>query len=357
MTFCLYTNSLSEHQLPLARELAERLGEANFRYYYVGACQKFQQGTDEAWSARFDPGNAEQVRFLGHADVVLVGGLRPVALMEARLKAGKTTLYMSERWFKPILVYLGHFELRIPGWVRLLVPSYRRMAKQFASFFLDEHFRYLPIGPWAARDMERLLLKFHSREVVGQQVARFIPWGDFVAPSSESASPRPRTEDTTNRPRRVLYIGRLLKLKHIETIIKAVRLAQKQRPMELTIVGEGPELAYLQRQSVNAPVVFRPAVPLQEVRKIMREHDVMVFASNAFDGWGATVLEALTEGVPVLGTYETGASAAILPEANLFHCGDYRTLAEKLAGDVSLTPIGEWTAEAAAQTLISLCSL
>lgn len=361
MTFCLYTNSLSEHQLPLARALARRLGEGSFCYLYTGDCQKFQQGTDETWSARVAQGNGEQKRTLEEADVVLVGGLRPIELMESRLKAGRTTFYMSERWFKPILIYIGHIELRIPGWVRMFAPSYRRMAKRFAALFMNEQYRYLPIGPWAAQDMKRLLRSFYSRAEVARFVERFIPWGDFVAPSvyqsnrSSVAQPPVSSRQSVSQvtqPLKVLYIGRLLKLKHVETIIKAVRLAHKTRPMSLTIVGEGPELDYLKQQASDVSVEFRSAVPLKEVRKVMREHDVMVFASNGFDGWGATVLEALTEGVPVIGTHETGASAAILPPTNLFHCGDYKALAEKLTGEIPVVPVGEWTAESAAERLL-----
>lgn len=350
MRFCLYTNSLSEHQLPLARALARRLGDGNFCYFYTGACQKFQQGAEERWSRRVDHKDTTVKLSLEVADVVLIGGLRPIGLLETRIKAGRTTLYMSERWFKPILIYLWHFEIRIPGWVRMLVPSYWRMAKRFAELFKSDCYRYLPIGPWAARDMERLLRRFYPRVEVARIVARFIPWGDFVASTNEPNMLS--TERRTGARRRVLYIGRLIKLKHVETIIKAVRLAQKTRPISLTIVGEGPELAYLRRQAVGAPVVFRPAVSLMEVRRVMREHDVMVFASNGFDGWGATVLEALTEGVPVIGTCETGASAAVLPEANLFHCGDFRALAKKLSGEIQLTPIGDWTADNAAERLL-----
>lgn len=35
MKFCFYTNSVSPHQLPLARELINRLGAENYRYVYT----------------------------------------------------------------------------------------------------------------------------------------------------------------------------------------------------------------------------------------------------------------------------------------------------------------------------------
>ena len=62
----------------------------------------------------------------------------------------------------------------------------------------------------------------------------------------------------------------------------------------------------------------------------MREHDVYILASNEQEGWGATVNEALEEGMTVLGTYEAGASAALLPQGQLFHAGDWKALAKAL---------------------------
>ena len=81
-------------------------------------------------------------------------------------------------------------------------------------------------------------------------------------------------------------------------------------------------------------VALHPPVSIESVRKLMREHDVYVLASNASEGWGAVVPEALEEEMLVLGTYEAGASAALLPEENLFHCGDWKELAKKLS-DIS----------------------
>lgn len=103
------------------------------------------------------------------------------------------------------------------------------------------------------------------------------------------------------------------------------------------------------------PVRFLPSQPIAKIREIMREHDVYVFASNCFDGWGAVVSEAVEEGMKVLGTYETGAAATILPESNLFHCGDYKTLAKKLMGEIPVVPIGAWSARRAAERMIALC--
>jgi glycosyltransferase involved in cell wall biosynthesis len=103
-------------------------------------------------------------------------------------------------------------------------------------------------------------------------------------------------------------------------------------------------------------IQFHPPVPIDEVRKLMREHDVYVLASDAYEGWGAVVNEALEEGMRVIGTFEAGASAAMLPKERLFHCGDYKALATLLEkeckGELPPCSIGDWTAEKAAKRLV-----
>ena len=69
----------------------------------------------------------------------------------------------------------------------------------------------------------------------------------------------------------------------------------------------------VRRLMLEDMVMFMPAQPMEKVRELMREHDLFVLASNAYEGWGAVVSEALEEGMRVLGTFEAGASAAILP--------------------------------------------
>ena len=131
--------------------------------------------------------------------------------------------------------------------------------------------------------------------------------------------------------------------------------------LSLDIYGAGPEEVRLKKMAAKYGnvITFHPPVTMAEVRKLMRRHDVYVFASNSFDGWGAVVPEALEEGMLVLGTYEAGASAALLPEDNLFHCGDWKELAKKLS-DISKVkrvrlPEG-FTPAGAAKRLVALAS-
>ena len=339
-----YTNSLSAHQLPLDRELVKRIGADNFRYIYTN---EFLQGGAQEVDVRepwiIDASKTDVTALLEECDILLVGGLRPIDLMEGRSVVGKVTLYMSERWFKPIEFF--------PGWVRMMVPGYRRMSRRFVRLLRDDpKCWYLPIGPWAKRDMLQL----------GVPAAKMLEWGDFVD-SGRGCGSGTKEEHS---PLRMLYVGRLLHWKHAETVVRSLKVLRAGGlKAQLTIVGNGPERESLGRLvkklGLEDCVTFRPAVKIEEVREVMRRHDLLVLASDAMEGWGCVVQEALTEGVPVVGTYEAGASAAILPDAQLFHAGDYRELARKIvalqtAEDVVRTLPYDYTPVGGAERLLKL---
>ena len=97
---------------------------------------------------------------------------------------------------------------------------------------------------------------------------------------------------------------------------------------------------------------------MDRVRELMREHDVLVLSSDAGEGWGAVVNEALEEGMDVIGTFEAGASAAILPRERLFPAGDWKALRDLVVkesrGALPECSIGPWTADAAAEKVLRI---
>ena len=333
MTFVLYTNSLSEHQLPLAREIVGRIGAENFRYVYTGeSSQKFQEShARESWIRC-----SKDDSWLEQSDVMLVGGIRPIELLERRAEKGLKTYYMSERWFKPLALFdLRLFDclipVALPGWVRMTVPGYRRMAKRFVRWANENSYvKFLPIGPWAAVDFRRL----------GVREEKMMHWGDFVSPSAGGSCRK------AGCPLKVLWVGRELRWKRVRDIEKAIALVNKK--VKTNGCGEQLKVSFTKLTGVT----------MAEVRKAMREHDVYVLASDATEGWGCVVNEALEEGMRVLGTFEAGASAAMLPKERLYHAGDVKELARLLEleaqGGGLLPPcsIGEWTAQAAATRLL-----
>lgn len=369
MKFAFLTNIISPHQMPLARALVELLGTDEYRYVYTEREEKERTklgwgNEGEDWCLHGD----ENTGVLSEADV-LMSGVRAPNLFEKRAKEGKVTLYCSERWFKPPI-----------GFLRVFVPSYYKMARRIVKLLNESKgFYYLPMGIHAARDMARLCglmngdwkclfrapkldferkpggriwVEDESRNTQNTRkycLDKMRMWGYFVEEGSGK-----REERSGKRDVKVLWVGRLLDWKRVDTIIKAVGECSKSKKITLDIYGLGPEDAKLKKLAAKYGDVIKvyPPVPIGEVRKLMREHDVYVLSSNGYEGWGAVVSEALEEGMAVIGTYEAGSSATILPESNLFPSGDWCRLKELLEGNLEKVGTGSWTAKSAAEVLL-----
>lgn len=324
MKVAFYTNCLSTHQLPLAREVAERVGLENFRYVDAGeASQPYQRVVGNAGIEVLSVLDSRAREWLVESDLLYTGGLRPIGLIECRARKGLRTLYYSERWFKP-----WH---RLPGWLRLAVPRYRKMTARFVRVINENPcVSVMSIGPHAATDFRRL----------GVHDDKLIPWGYFVEASESTESRRERDPGVL----KILWAGRTLRWKRVDDLRRAVARANQ--------IGTGVVEMAAARFDLTVSTGISPAA----VRRQMRHHDVFVLSSDAMEGWGAVVSEALEEGMSVLGTFEAGASATLLPTDRLYHAGDWRTLADLLVkesrGELSPCSIGEWTAAKGAGRLL-----
>ena len=382
MKIVIYTNSISPHQLPLARELVDALGTENVLYAYENAESQGRQSLGwkqepESWCCKA----SECMDIIENCDLLLVGGLRPTSLFERRAKANRRTLYMSERWFKPPM-----------GFLRLFHPKYFLMALRFVKLINNSpSFTYLPIGIHAARDMARLCGLFHGdlrclfqapesdfeKKPWGKICLKNKPqniqnnkkycfekmrmWGYFVEPTRYNSIAVEQLTESERKEIRVLWVGRLLNWKCVDTIIQAVIgytnimcMDSSMPKISLDIYGSGPEEKKLKKMArgYKSIINFYPPVPITDVRKLMHRHDVYVLASNGYEGWGATVSEALEEGMKVLGTYEAGSSATVLSNECLFHAGDWQGLIKLLIEPIQLKGIEDWTAEVASKSIL-----
>ena len=363
--FVLYTNTISPHQLPLAKELAARVGDDNFRYIYTEVADK--DHGELGWALDvpdwcIHASDAEADNWLESADTLL-SGLRCFDLFERRAKKGLKNYYMTERWFKPPI-----------GMLRLLHPRYFGYARRLCRLLTNGALIGLPIGIHAACDIARLCGLMHGdlrclfrapeldfeRKPGGKIwlknggddrkycLDKMRMWGYFVEPSQLTHSPTPNSSTL-----KVLWVGRLLNWKRVDTIIKAVGELSRQRSISLDIYGIGPEEKRLKMLAAKygETIKFHPPVPIDEIRCLMRNHDVYVLASNAYEGWGAVVSEALEEGMMAIGAYEAGSTATLLPNSNLFHSGDWKGLLKLLQKDIPSVDIGDWSARKSAEVI------
>lgn len=134
--------------------------------------------------------------------------------------------------------------------------------------------------------------------------------------------PRPLNE----RPKRILFVGRLVEKKGLPHLVRAfARLRQHMPEAELTIIGDGPARNELETLSamLNIPVDFRGTLTNSAVRDEINHARVLclpsIRATNGdAEGFGMVILEAQASGVPVISSAFGGAQEGILDRVTGF---------------------------------------
>lgn len=105
-----------------------------------------------------------------------------------------------------------------------------------------------------------------------------------------------------------IFVGRLTKQKGVQHLLAALAILKREgRPIDLTVVGDGPERAALKAQAIalGLPVMFTGFVAPEQVAGYLRDKRVFILPSTD-EGLGLVVAEALTQGVPVVATRSGG---------------------------------------------------
>lgn len=104
---------------------------------------------------------------------------------------------------------------------------------------------------------------------------------------------------------KVLYVGSLSERKNVKVLVEAMKGLQN---VQLNIIGDGEkrhELDVLVNEyGINA--VFLGTMQMKDIPNEMLKNDVLVLPS-LYDGWGAVVNEALTQGLYVVCSDKCGA--------------------------------------------------
>lgn len=338
------TNIVSHHQLPLAHELCKLVGEDNFLFAATEAIDEdrlkngWQGEYPEKWIIH--PNNSIEEKekfdkFWNEADVVLCGE-RLISKMQERVDNKKLCFYMSERWWKPPV---GMFRLCHPRYLKMFL-SFRRLSK-------SPYFHYLPTGPFAAKDLAWLV----------PMPGRVWRWGYFTEMPGVM---RNASDEANSKTVSILWVGRMLKLKRVDLLIRALaRLKNEGKDFKLTLVGEGPERERLQKLADkllgHEYYTIQNFIPSSEVPALMAQHDIYVLPSNAYEGWGAVVNEAMSVGCAVIASDKTGAGAAMIEHGVnglLFKSGSKNSLYENLECLMSSRPLIKELSENAKATII-----
>ncbi len=124
-----------------------------------------------------------------------------------------------------------------------------------------------------------------------------IPYG-FPPVYSERSNKQGRGK----LPIKLLFVGSLSQQKGIVNLFKAVDGLGDN--VSLTLVGRKPQAECRALDVELTKHHWIPSLPHDKILNLMREHDILIFPT-LFDGFGLVVSEAMSQGTPVIATYNS----------------------------------------------------
>ena len=191
----------------------------------------------------------------------------------------------------------------------------------------------------------------------GETGGRVVPLG-IDAALFPAAGPRRRNQGDGPR---LLYSGRLMQSKGLDTLVEALRLL-RERPglagARLTLAGAFQDRAYeaaLQRRigagGLREAVTLLDQRPRDRLAALMTEHDAVIFPTQHVEPFGLALVEAMAAAMPVVAS-RIGGPAEIVEDGRtglFFPAGDAAALAAAVERVISDSEAARAMGQAAAR--------
>ena len=138
----------------------------------------------------------------------------------------------------------------------------------------------------------------------------------------------------TKRVLTFLYIGTVSKGKGINDLLYACSKLKNITNWKLLVVGSNPRKDYYHNISKNLGLTqnieYIGVVQNKDIYEYYQKSDVFILPSR-YDGWGAVINEAISVGLPVISSSETGASYSLVKNNGfVFKAGDINALSDAM---------------------------
>ena len=315
MTVTFFINYLNHHQLPVADELYRLLGE-NFHFVATFPRNPEELKGGEDYSPRQycllpseNSSHKEKAIELNLSSDVCVYGAGNLDWERERAKTDKLSFEISERWFKR-------------GLVNVLSPRLLKWWWLYQTKLRNKPFYKLCASAFTASDC-RKLMTFRNR---------CYKWGYFTEIPQKSEPKR------INAVPRIMWCGRLIRLKHLDHVIKvAYQLKTEGYDFSIEVYGDGvlrnSAEQLIHELSVGDCVKLMGNVPNHQILEAMYNSDIFLFTSDRHEGWGAVVNEAMSSGCCVVGSDAIGSIPFLINDGQnglIYRDGDINSLHSKV---------------------------
>jgi glycosyltransferase involved in cell wall biosynthesis len=173
----------------------------------------------------------------------------------------------------------------------------RVIAKLNSLYFQSASGVTIGVSPECVRQMERLTKGRHNP--IYQIRAQFIP---------EYFRAIPRAPSHSTQPFRIMYIGRIVRMKGVFDILEMAQKIETRTPgrVRWEVCGSGPDLDELRRQQIRMGlediVTIHGWTSLSDLRDVYARNHISIVPtrSNYSEGMAMTAVEAILAGRPVI---------------------------------------------------------
>ena len=350
MKIVFVSNFLNHHQIAFCDALRKRCDE----FYFIATQDikniGFQKAVDAEYVVKYyadaERRNAEDL--ILNADAVIFGAC-PNELIAKRMRENKLSFVFSERFLKK-------------GTWRRFIPRTRKAIQNRIAKYYNQNIYALCSSAYLSYDLS----------FFGFSNDKCLKWGYFpeirkyvdirqVLGGKKKAS--------------ILWVGRLIKLKHPEIVLLlAKRLKKQGYEFNVNIIGSGPLetklLRLIKKYKLEDCVQLLGSMSPEQVRDYMEKSEIFLFTSDRREGWGAVLNEAMNSGCAVVASHIIGSVPFLIANINngliyknsclssLFEKVKYLlenpNIRRELGGNAYQTIVNQWNAENAADRLCSI---
>jgi len=288
------SNYFNHHQKPFSDAMYE-LTNGNYRFIATSKISQwrldlgYQRLTAEYVIDISENGPSSQLlKMIKDADVVIIGSA-PNNLIKERLELNRLTFRYNERLLKD-------------GIFRVLDPRMQWSVRSQWTKYKDGNLYTLCASAYTAHDLS----------LFGYPKSKCFKWGYFPAAKQyqniqELFELKHQHEDVS-----ILWVGRLIELKHPEVpILIARELKKRGYAFNLSIIGTGKLEPFIRQKirdyELEDYVTMRGSMTPDEVRKYMESSDIFIFSSDRHEGWGAVLNESMNSACAVVASNAIGS--------------------------------------------------
>lgn len=322
-TLTFYSNYFNHHQKALCDEFYKILGDG-FTFVETMPMEGFRasmgwgEDTPSYVLKSYESAeNEKKADELSLSSDLIIMGTAPEEYCENRLKTNKLSFRYSERPLKE-------------GFIKFFIP---RLTKKYIRMHLnnrDKNIYVLGASAFTSLDFKKMFNSYPNKcyKFGYFPVHKVYDIEKLLSEKKEKAAGKVS----------ILWLGRMLKLKHPELVIKACKkLADEGYDFSLHMVGEGemrPVCEKLVKDlSLTDRVTFENFLSPDEARNKMADYQIYVMTSDKLEGWGSVIYEGLNAGCAVVASHICGATPWLVEDGKcglVFKSGSVESLTEKL---------------------------